>query len=129
MRTFAEYQEKLKKMRKNVYIDGELVERDDPRLLGGQHIIGITFAAAHSEDPEIRELATATSHLSGETINRFAHVYQTEEDLLKKQKMIRKLGEKAGGCIQRCMGCDAINALYVTRDRLSRLIQIFICVL
>jgi len=54
MRTFAEYQEKLKKMRKNVYIDGELVERDDPRLLGGQHIIGITFAAAHSEDPEIR---------------------------------------------------------------------------
>ncbi len=119
MRTFAEYQEKLKKMRKNVYIDGELVERDDPRLLGGQHIIGITFAAAHSEDPEIRDLATATSHLIGETINRFAHVYQTEEDLLKKQKMIRKLGEKAGGCIQRCMGCDAINALYVTTKEID----------
>lgn len=119
MRTFAEYQEKLRKMRKNVYIDGELVERDDPRLLGGQNIIGITFGAAASKDPEIRELATATSHLTGKTINRFAHVYQTEDDLLKKQRMIRKLGERAGGCIQRCMGCDAINALYVTTKEID----------
>lgn len=28
--------------------------------------------------------------------------------------MIRELGHLAGGCIQRCMGCDAINALYVS---------------
>jgi 4-hydroxyphenylacetate 3-monooxygenase/4-hydroxybutyryl-CoA dehydratase/vinylacetyl-CoA-Delta-isomerase len=33
--------------------------------------------------------------------------------------MIRKLGEKAGGCIQRCMGCDAINALYVTTKEID----------
>ena len=61
-----------------------------------------------------REIATATSHLTGKTINRFAHIYQTQDDLLKKQQMIRVLGQMAGGCIQRCMGCDAINALYVT---------------
>ena len=114
MRTFQEYQAKLKSMRKNVYINGELVERDDERLLGGQNIIGITFGAALSEDPAIREIATATSHLTGKTINRFAHIYQTQDDLLKKQQMIRVLGQMAGGCIQRCMGCDAINALYVT---------------
>ena len=35
LRTFEQYQEKLKNMRKNVYIDGQLVERDDPRLIGG----------------------------------------------------------------------------------------------
>ena len=114
MRTFKEYQEKLNSMRKNVYINGELVERSDPRLLGGQNIMGITFDAAMSEDPEIRELATATSHLTGHTINRFTHIYQTPDDLLKKQAMIRELGHLAGGCIQRCMGCDAINALYVS---------------
>ena len=119
MRTFEEYQAKLKTMRKNVYIDGELVGRDDPRLLGGQNIIGITFNAANSDDPELRALATAKSHLTGETINRFAHIYQTVDDLLNKQKMIRKLGETAGGCIQRCMGCDAINALYVSTKEID----------
>ena len=119
MRTFKEYQEKLKGMRKNVYMNGELVERDHPSLVRGQNIIAITFNAAQSKDPELRKLATATSHLTGKTINRFAHVYQTEEDLLNKQKMIRRLGEKAGGCIQRCMGCDAINALYVTTKEID----------
>ena len=119
MRTFKEYQEKLKGMRKNVYMNGELAERDHPSLVRGQNIIAISFGAAQSDDPELRELATATSHLTGKTINRFAHVYQSEDDLLKKQKMIRKLGEKAGGCIQRCMGCDAINAIYVTTKEID----------
>lgn len=113
MRTFEQYQEKLFSMRKNVYIDGELVGRDDPRLLGGQNIMKITFGAALSDDPEIRDLATATSTLTGERISRFAHVYHSVDDMLKKQEMIRTLGHIAGGCIQRCMGCDAINALYV----------------
>jgi 4-hydroxyphenylacetate 3-monooxygenase/4-hydroxybutyryl-CoA dehydratase/vinylacetyl-CoA-Delta-isomerase len=90
------------------------VERDDPRLLGGQNIMSISFGAALSDDEELLETATATSHLTGKRINRFAHVYQSVDDLLKKQEMIRKLGEKAGGCIQRCMGCDMINAIYVT---------------
>lgn len=114
MRTFAEYQKKLFSMRKNVYQWGKLVGRDDPTLVRGQNIIKITFDAAHSENEEIRSLATATSHLTGKTINRFAHIYQTVDDLLNKQKMIRKLGEQAGGCVQRCMGCDTINAIYVT---------------
>lgn len=119
MRTFKEYQEKLKAMRKNVYQNGELVDRDHPTLVRGQNIMAISFNAALSDDPAIVDLATVKSHLTGNTINRFAHVYQSEEDLLKKQKMIRKLGETAGGCVQRCMGCDAINALYVSTKEID----------
>ena len=119
MRTFNDYKAKLKSMRKNVYFNGELIERDHPTLQRGQNIIGITFDAALSDDPEIRGLATTESHLTNEPINRFAHVYQTSDDLLNKQKMIRKLGETAGGCIQRCMGCDAINAIYVTTKEID----------
>lgn len=114
MRSFQEYQEKLYAMRKNVYINGELVGRDDPRLLGGQNIIGITFDAASSEDEELRGLASTVSHLTGEPVNRFAHIYHSVDDMLTKQRMVRALSEKVGGCIQRCMGCDAINALYVS---------------
>mgnify|MGYP001765718938 CR=1 FL=1 len=36
--------------------------------------MGITFDAAF--DPELRNLCTATSHLTGETINRFTHIHQ-----------------------------------------------------
>ena len=117
MRTFAEYQAKLKGMRKNVYIGGKLLERDDPLLVGGQNIIVITFNAA--QDPEYKGLVTATSHLTGKEINRFAHIYQNNDDLLAKQKMIRALCVKAGGCIQRCMGCDVNNALYVTTKEID----------
>lgn len=115
MRTAEHYKEKLRSMRKNVYIDGELTERDDPRLLGGQNVIAETFNFA--ADPRYAELMTARSHITGETINRFTHIHQSVEDLLKKQEMTRLLCQHVGGCIQRCMGVDALNGLsVVTKD-------------
>lgn len=114
MRTFAEYQQKLNSMRKNVYIDGQLVGRDDPRLLGGQHIMQLTFDAALSDNDALKNLVTTKSHLTGQTVNRFAHIYHSVDDMLQKQKMVRTFSEMAGGCVQRCMGCDALNALYVS---------------
>ncbi|MCK7511827.1 MAG: hypothetical protein MZV70_52460 [Desulfobacterales bacterium] len=44
-------------------------------------------------------------------MNRFCHVHQSTEDLHKKQDMTRALCRKAGMCIQRCMGTDALNAV------------------
>jgi len=62
-------------------------------------------------------LITATSRLTGEVTNRFTHINRSADDLLKKQRMIRKACHLTGGCIQRCMGCDAINALsFVTYE-------------
>jgi 4-hydroxyphenylacetate 3-monooxygenase/4-hydroxybutyryl-CoA dehydratase/vinylacetyl-CoA-Delta-isomerase len=118
MRSPEEYVEKLRKMRKNVYIDGKLVERDDPELLPSIRVLSKTFELP--EDPKFRDLITATSHLTGETINRFTHINLSAEDLLKKQRMIRKACHLTGGCIQRCMGCDAINALYFVTYELDK---------
>lgn len=111
LRTKEQYLEKLKGMRKNVYIGGRLLERDDELLKPGQNVISVTFDAAF--DPETKDLATATSHLNGETISRFLHIYQSPDDLYKKQEMLRNLCHEVGGCIQRCMGTDGSNALYV----------------
>ncbi|MHA1988777.1 MAG: 4-hydroxyphenylacetate 3-hydroxylase family protein [Promethearchaeota archaeon] len=58
------------------------------------------------------DLMKVKSHLSGEIISRFTHIHQSTDDLHKKQDMTRKLCQIVGGCIQRCMGCDASNALY-----------------
>ncbi len=109
MRTSKEYVEKLRKMRENVYIDGELVERDSPQLLPSIKVLSKTFDL--TRDPEFKDLITATSHITGEVINRFTHTSRSSDDLLKKQRMIRKACHLTGGCIQRCMGCDAVNAL------------------
>jgi 4-hydroxybutyryl-CoA dehydratase/vinylacetyl-CoA-Delta-isomerase len=64
-----------------------------------------------AEKPEYEELMTATSHLSGKKINRFCHLHQSTDDLVKKVKMQRLLGQKTGACFQRCVGMDAINAV------------------
>ncbi len=116
MRTFEEYVEGLKKMRPNVYMVGKLVDRMHPEFQPGINTIGLTFKLPFEEE-EFKELGLVKSHLSGETINRFTHIHQNEDDLLKKQKMTRLYCHRAGRCIQRCMGVDALNALsVVTKD-------------
>jgi 4-hydroxybutyryl-CoA dehydratase/vinylacetyl-CoA-Delta-isomerase len=39
-------------------------------------------------------------------------VHQNIEDLIKKVKLLRVLGQKTGTCFQRCVGFDGINAVY-----------------
>ncbi len=110
MRTKAQYMERLGTMRRNVYVNGEKIDRTDEVQKPTLDTIGLTFDFAAK--PEYQDLCTATSHLSGERINRFTHVHQSTQDLHRKQDMTRALCQAAGGCIQRCMGCDAANAVY-----------------
>ncbi len=71
----------------------------------------VTFDLA--QDPQWKGVATAVSSISGEEINRWNHLPQSPYDLLQKQKLIRLAARRVGGCIQRCMGHDAINALAI----------------
>lgn len=115
MRTYEQFYDKLMKMRPNNYMHGRLVPRDDPLFMTGLKMMGLTFTLAN--DPEYKDLMQVKSHLTGETINRFNHINQSTEDLESKQKMVRRLCQGSGRCIQRCMGCDAMNALsVVTKD-------------
>ena len=109
MRTQQEYLEKLKSMRPNIYLDGELIGRDDPRVIKASAAIRLTFNLA--QNPDYEDLMVTTSHVTGEKINRFTHIHQSPDDLMKKQEMTRKLCGMSGGCIQRCMGIDMMNAI------------------
>jgi len=110
MRTKAQYIEGLSKMKRNLYFNGEKIDRTDERQMPCINTIGLTFDEA--QKPENADLLLAKSHLTSERINRFNHVHHSTEDLHKKQDMTRFLCRKVGGCIQRCMGIDAINAIY-----------------
>ncbi len=120
MKTAGEYKEKIFSMKKNVYMDGQVVGRDDPKLQPGINTVCLTYDAQTDSDAKIRDLATATSHLNGATISRFAHCHQSVDDLLKKQEMTRLLCQKTGSCILRCMGIDAVNALSVATHEVDQ---------
>jgi aromatic ring hydroxylase len=110
MRTKQDYIKGLSKMKRNIYFDGQLIDRTDEIQVPCLNTIGTTYdEAAKSENAD---LMIATSHLTGQKINRFTHVHQNKEDLHKKQDMTRMLCQKVGGCIQRCMGIDGTNAIY-----------------
>jgi aromatic ring hydroxylase len=111
MITSEEYVERLKTLKPNLYIAGDKVGREDPRIMPGIRVMSETFDLA--QDPKWDGVLTARSHLTGNKINRFTHIPQNPYDLIQKQKMIRLLAQRVGGCIQRCMGMDTATALSV----------------
>lgn len=117
MRSSKEYVSDLIKMKPNLYIRGERVGRDDPRIKPGMNVMSVTFDLA--QDPQWEGLLTATSSLTGKRINRFTHLPQSAYDLIQKQKMIRLLCQRVGGCTQRCMGMDAIIALSIATKEMD----------
>lgn len=114
MRSPEQYIESLRSLKRKVYIQGQRVENvvDHPLVRPSLNALAMTFGLA--QDPQYQELAAAKSHLSGNTINRFTHIHQSNEDLIKKVKLQRVLGQKTGCCFQRCVGFDAMNAVYST---------------
>lgn len=111
LKTAEAYEASLRKMRFNLYLLGEKVENpvDHPIIRPSLNSVKMTYALAH--DPAHEDLMTATSHLNGEKINRFCHLHQSTDDLIKKVKMLRLLGQQTASCFQRCVGMDAINAV------------------
>ncbi|MFW9907642.1 MAG: 4-hydroxyphenylacetate 3-hydroxylase family protein [Candidatus Thorarchaeota archaeon] len=114
MKTGEEYLSKLYKMKPNVIMNGQNVTRDDTRLQGVAKVIALTLDNVNK--PEFKDLLSVQSESHG-TINRFTHIHQSVDDLLKKQELTRKLCRESGGCIFRCMGIDAMNSLSIITHR------------
>ena len=112
--TKDQYIESLRKLALKVFMFGQQVENtvDHPMIRPSLNSVAMTYELAN--DPEYANLMTATSSLNGEKINRFTHLHQSNEDLIKKIKMQRLLGQKTAACFQRCVGLDAANALFST---------------
>lgn len=112
LKTPAEYVESLREMKIRAYVGGELAENvvDHPLVAPHINTVAKTYELAHV--PEHRDIMTATSHLTGEQIHRYTHIFQNANDLVKKIQMLRLLGQATGTCFQRCVGLDALNAAY-----------------
>jgi len=111
LKTGKEYEDSLRNMKFKVYLMGEKVDNpvDHPIIRPSMNSVKMTYELAH--DPAHEDLMTAKSHLDGKKVNRFCHLHQNTEDLVKKVKMQRLLGQKTAACFQRCVGMDAMNAV------------------
>lgn len=116
MKTAEEYIESLRRLNPEVYLFGERVSNlvDNPIIRPSINSVAATYELAEGDKfPEYQEIMTATSHLSGKKINRFTHIHQSTNDLVKKSKMGRGLGAYTGSCFQRCVGMDSLNTLSI----------------
>jgi len=118
--TGEQYVESIKKMKMNIYVLGEKVESavTNPILRPSLNSVKATYDMA--QIPEYEDLMTTTSSLTGKKINRFCHLHQSPEDLIKKVKMLRLMGQKTASCFQRCVGMDAFNATYSTTFEIDK---------
>ena len=118
--TGAQYIESLRKLNTRVYMFGEKVDNwvDHPIIRPSINSVKMTYDLA--QDPEYADLMTAKSNITGEVVNRFSHLHQSTDDLRKKVKMQRLLGQKTASCFQRCVGMDAFNAEYSTTYEIDK---------
>lgn len=118
--TGEQYVESIRKMNMQIYLFGEKIENpvDNPIIRPSLNSVKATYDLAQM--PEYEDLMTVTSSITGEKINRFCHLHQSTEDLVKKVKMQRLLGQKTASCFQRCVGMDAFNAEFSTTYEIDK---------
>lgn len=112
MITGKEYRESLRLLKPEVYFMGEKIGSvlDHPAFVPHVNAAALTYDMALAL--EFEELTSTTSHLTGQKISRFTHIHHSHDDLVKKVKMLRAIGQQTGSCFQRCVGHDGFNAVY-----------------
>ncbi len=112
--TGKQYRDSLRQLKPVVYYMGEKVDNlvDHPSFVPHVNAAALTYDMAWA--PEFEELLTTKSHLNKEKINRFTHIHHSHDDLVKKVKMLRAIGQQTGSCFQRCVGHDGMNAGFST---------------
>jgi 4-hydroxybutyryl-CoA dehydratase/vinylacetyl-CoA-Delta-isomerase len=114
IKTKEDYLKSLKDLGHRVYFKGQTVSDVTAHPSFAPHINSVAKTYEMALMPEFEDLLTATSHLTGRKINRFTHIHQNVDDLIKKVQMLRLIAHETASCFQRCVGFDGLNATYMT---------------
>jgi 4-hydroxybutyryl-CoA dehydratase/vinylacetyl-CoA-Delta-isomerase len=111
LKTPQEYLQSIKR-EVNLYMFGEKIKEfwKHPIIKPSINTVQKIYELAQID--EYKPLMTTKSNLTGEIINRFTHIHQSVDDLIKKIKMQRLVGQHTASCFQRCVGFDTANSLY-----------------
>jgi 4-hydroxybutyryl-CoA dehydratase/vinylacetyl-CoA-Delta-isomerase len=108
--TGSDYFDSLRGRDLDLWFLGERIDEpvDHPVIRPSMNAVARTYDLALTNP----ELASVVSPFTGERVSRFLHVCTDAEDLVRQNKMQRRLGQLTGTCFQRCVGMDAFNSLY-----------------
>ncbi len=112
--TKEDYIQSLREQKHVIYYDGLRVEDVTTHPAFIPHINSAAKTYEMALRPDFEDIATAVSNFTGERINRFTHIHQSVEDLIKKVQLLRAIGHETASCFQRCVGWDAMNATFMT---------------
>jgi 4-hydroxybutyryl-CoA dehydratase/vinylacetyl-CoA-Delta-isomerase len=114
LKTAKEYVESLRDLKLNLYLFGEKVENwvDNPIIRPSTNAVAMTYKVAH--EAKTKDLAVTKSMLTGKEVNRFISLFKSPDDMVRKVKLQRELGQRTACCFQRCVGMDGINATFST---------------
>jgi aromatic ring hydroxylase len=117
LKTSKEYKTALKSMKPNI-IKEDLLSNpfEDEDIQKGMNVVSLSYD--YARDPEYKETMTVKSPFNHKIINRFNHIPQTKQDLRLKLRMINTLAKEVV-CAQRCVGGDALHALFVGTHRVD----------
>lgn len=108
--TGQDYIDSLRDRNLKVYLFGEPISEpvDHPMIRPSINAVAETYELARTRP----KLASAVSPFTGRPVNRFLHIATNVNDVVAQNKMQRRLGQLTGTCFQRCVGMDALNALF-----------------
>ncbi|MGA2401780.1 MAG: 4-hydroxyphenylacetate 3-hydroxylase N-terminal domain-containing protein [Syntrophobacteraceae bacterium] len=113
MKTGKDYIESVQAMKSEVYAFGEKAQSliDHPCFRPTINALALTYDLAKEQSA----LMTAESPITGDRVNRFLHICQSPEDLIKRAQFGNFLTPLHGACVgARCAGTGALNTLYAT---------------
>lgn len=112
--TSGQYRSSLDDLNLDVYIRGNRAGnvRDNPAICQSIDAAAKTYEMAHM--PEYEHIMIAISHITGSRINRFNHINQNIDDLVKKSTLNRLFSSNNGSYFQRTLGMNTLNALSIT---------------
>jgi 4-hydroxybutyryl-CoA dehydratase / vinylacetyl-CoA-Delta-isomerase len=112
LKTKEDYLTSLRTLNHRVFIRGEKVNNIVDHPISGPAAMALAETYHLAGRPETADLFTASSSLTGETVNRFTHIQHSVGDLVSKILMLRHMGRQTACCFQRCAGLDCLNTLY-----------------
>ena len=112
--TASEYVDSLAARRIDLRLFGEKIASptEHPIIRPSIHSVAMTYKLAGDEDAA--PLAKTGGSLAGGEVNRFNALFSSADDLVRKVKLQRLLGQRTASCFQRCVGMDAMNAVFST---------------
>lgn len=119
MMTQEQYKQSIRDLNLVVYMLGRKEENfaDNPIVSPSLNALSMTYEMAHN--PEYVDIVTAISHITGEKISRFNHIYQCIDDLIKKDRLNKLFNGNNGSSFHRAIGTNTLNALSLTTHEID----------